>query len=169
MPRLWWSVGIAFLGACAFKTPADVEFDADPRDAEPVDATPPDAAPCAPDTIVCDDDSGVYTDCGSDGLAETLIQCPLGCASAAEKCLDVDPSNALAQYLDQTSVTLDISLTGNCTIDTSVGSVGCDGNQLQVATALASGMRVLLFNSLDLSSTVGSEAWNSRDLKSRPH
>lgn len=145
------------LQACAFKTPADVEIDADPRDAEPIDAVPPDAAPCVADTTVCDDDSGVYTACGSDGLAESVIACPLGCASGVEKCLDVAPSNDLAEYLDQSDVTPAVSLTGNCTIDTSVGSIHCDGEALQAATALVNGpngMRVFLFGALDISGTV---------------
>ncbi len=93
--------GAAALAAgCSLPPPADVDHDADLRDATQVDAAV-DAAPvCVPDSIVCDEGTGLYVDCDSEGAPEVVIDCPLGCAPDVEKCLDVVASNGLTGYLD---------------------------------------------------------------------
>jgi hypothetical protein len=87
--------------ALALASPlAACQFDA-PVDQQPIDARLFDAAPaCVADTIVCDDAQGVYTECDATGTVVRQMTCPLGCAPDVEKCLDIDPYNGLAMYLD---------------------------------------------------------------------
>ena len=69
--------------AC-FDKPADVDFDAGPRDAAVLDARRPDAGVCVPDTIVCDDASGHYIECSSAGTVTVDVACVVGCAPTEE-------------------------------------------------------------------------------------
>ena len=51
------------------------------------------------------------------GAVEQAIVCPLGCSTTAEKCLDVDPSNGLASYLDAAADGPTLHFTGASTIN----------------------------------------------------
>src|SRR5688572_28646615 len=81
------------VAACSFPEPppiggdgGDDVIDADPRIASTA------AEPCGPASIVCDEATERYVDCGPTGVVELAMDCPLGCASGVEKCLDVRPS-----------------------------------------------------------------------------
>ncbi len=142
-------LGLA-LAACSF--PAPDLIDAPPADA-PVDA--PDAptdAPyaCTPDAIVCDDAQGIYIDCSPEGTVEFQITCPLGCATDMEKCLDIDPSNGLAMYLDMAATAPDLVLQGNSSIDTRNGIILVAGEGVTIPTAVANGIRVFAVRSLTI-------------------
>lgn len=152
--RTWWFSPIVmiglFLGSCSFDYPADVGDD----DAGVGDATAPDAPPldCEPDTIVCDDASDRYVDCGSDGSAELVIDCPLGCSDSVEKCVDVDPSNGLATYLDMAASGPDVAFAGSSTID---GATVLNGaTSIEVPNFVVGGVRVFVFRSLSVAGTL---------------
>lgn len=127
-------------------------------DAATVDGAPPDAlVGCEPDTIVCDDDAGRYVECGSDGVAELVMDCPLGCYELAEKCLDVAPSNGLAGYLDlarDDEASTDVVFTGSSTIDTDTGEVTVGGVPTTIPTIIANGIRVYMFKSVEIPGTL---------------
>jgi hypothetical protein len=55
--------------------------------------------PCSPpgEAVSCDADTLVL--CSEDSL-EQRVTCPLGCAPDEPRCLDLQPSNELAEYLD---------------------------------------------------------------------
>lgn len=111
----WSSARLAALvmvvgGGCEFPQPADVL----PPDAEV------DAPACVPDTRQCS--GSVLTSCDASGNATTQT-CGFGCASSRDRCLDLQPSNALASYLDRSSTEPVVTLVGDATIDTSTGVV----------------------------------------------
>ena len=101
-------------------------------DAPVVDAAPPiDAAPtCAADTITCT--AGTYVECGPDGFATRTLTCPLGCATDVAKCLDIDPRNGLATYLDMVASPPDIVLRGAATIDSTTGLLFDAGTNIPI-------------------------------------
>jgi hypothetical protein len=95
------ALGLLFLVGCKFPYPGDVELDGADLDAlTATDASADASPPCVADSVVCDDANGIYVDCSSTGTIEFQMTCPLGCASGQEKCVDIDPSNGVATYLD---------------------------------------------------------------------
>jgi hypothetical protein len=156
--RYLMTLGAAALAAaCSLPPPADVDYDADLRDATPVDAAV-DAAPvCVPDSIVCDEGTGLYVDCDSEGAPEVVIDCPLGCAPDVEKCLDVVASNGLTGYLDQARDDADVvsvSFTGASTMNTDTGVVMIGANEVEIPNTTANGIRVFMFKFLTISGTL---------------
>ncbi|MCA9679798.1 MAG: hypothetical protein H6708_14600 [Kofleriaceae bacterium] len=141
--------------AC-FDKPADVDFDAGPRDAAVLDARRPDAGVCVPDTIVCDDASGHYIECSSAGTVTVDVACVVGCAPTEEKCLDVDPSNGVGPYLDMAANGDDVLVAQGTTwtVDTNDGTILAGTQPVTLDQAEFSGMRVLIVKSLDLRGTV---------------
>lgn len=105
---------------------------------------------CIPDTIVCDDATSHYVDCDTTGDVEFEMQCPLGCASGMEKCMDVDPSNGVAAYLDMTATAPAVSFSGTSTLNTSTGVITNAGVSITVPQATSGGMRVFMFSSLSI-------------------
>lgn len=59
-----------------------------------------DGCQCEADTSTCSDNVTVH--CDPNGRPEEVESCPLGCHESGERCVDVDPSNDLAPYLDMT-------------------------------------------------------------------
>lgn len=156
--RCLMTLGAAALAAgCSLPPPADVDHDADLRDATQVDAAV-DAAPvCVPDSIVCDEGTGLYVDCDSEGAPEVVIDCPLGCAPDVEKCLDVVASNGLTGYLDQARDDEDVvsvSFTGVSTMNTDTGVVMIGANEVEIPNTTANGIRVFMFKFLTISGTL---------------
>jgi hypothetical protein len=139
--------------ALALASPlAACQFDA-PVDQQPIDARLFDAAPaCVADTIVCDDAQGVYTECDATGTVVRQMTCPLGCAPDVEKCLDIDPYNGLAMYLDMVEDPPDVVVSGTGTIDDGTGLLFDDGRDLAVPAFQdgTSGAWVLVVNSLQV-------------------
>jgi hypothetical protein len=94
------------------------------------DAGAPDAAlACAPSTTSCTAD--LLTVCGSDGQVMHSETCSLGCTTAGDACLKLDPSNGLASALDGAAATgpavlFDASTTAT-TINTDTGAVMHNG------------------------------------------
>ncbi len=113
---------------------------------------------CVPDSIVCDDATDHYTDCSATGTIELEMDCPLGCATGAEKCLDVNPSNGLAPYLDVASSAdpdvFPVSFTGTSTINTDTGGVTNNGLGIAPETTTFGGMRVIVFETLSIAGTL---------------
>lgn len=139
------------LAACQFDAPIDrMPVDAPVVDA--IDAPPP----CTPDTIVCDDAQGVYVECDATGTVVRQMTCPLGCAPDVEKCLDIDPHNGLAMYLDMAESAPDLVLTGPARIDTNLGVIIDQGITLAVPTAYIEGpgLRVFWVRSLTVDGAV---------------
>jgi hypothetical protein len=94
----------------------------------------------------CDGDNLVR--CNSDGTAEVMEACPLGCSSTARRCNDVAPSNGLASYLDMSNSEPDVDLGLMATINTDNGTVVVDGKSVTVRSALvaqASAPTILVF------------------------
>jgi hypothetical protein len=147
-----------FLVACSFEPPADVPDDDD--DTAMHDAAPPDMMPveCEAGTITCDDAEERYVECGPDGLSVRVADCPMGCATDVEKCLDVDPSNDLGAYLDiaRTDATVpSVAFTGSSTIDTVTGNVTNNGATVQLPSNLiGDDMRVFLLKELQVAGTL---------------
>lgn len=111
---------------------------------------------CTPDTIVCNDTTDVYTECASDGTVAFQMDCPLECATGVEKCLDVDPSNDLAAYLDMAPSGPDVDFTAGSisSINTDTGAVLRDGSSYPIPNASVSGVRVFWMQSLNISGVV---------------
>jgi hypothetical protein len=147
-----------FLAACSFDPPADVPDDDD--DTTMHDAAPPDMMPveCDADTITCDDAEGRYVECGSDGLSIRVIECPMGCATDIERCLDVDPSNGLAAYLDiarNDATVPSIEFSGSSTIDTVTGTVTNNGAAVQLPSNLiGDDVRVFILKGMHVAGTL---------------
>ncbi len=91
---------------------------------------------CVPNVIECNDAMGVYTDCGPTGEVEVQMTCPLGCSTTSEQCVDVNPSNGLAMYLDMAAGGPDVVFTGSSTINTTTGVVLIGGESLSVPSFL---------------------------------
>jgi hypothetical protein len=133
------------------------DWDAAAVDAVPIDAIPPDAMPCVADTIECIDDVGLYVECGSDGRPAREIECPLGCASGQETCLDVAPSNSLGGYLDQARIdenVVDVVFTGASTIDTGTGAATIAGVTVSIPNGTSNGVRVFMFKDVEIAGTL---------------
>jgi hypothetical protein len=109
---------------------------------------------CTPDTIVCNDGTSTYVDCSSTGTIELQMTCPLGCASGAEKCLDIDPSNGLAAQLDLAPDGPDVAFAGTSSINTSTGAVLNGPTSIVVPNATVNGIRVFRFKSLSIAGTL---------------
>jgi len=109
---------------------------------------------CTPNTDVCDDANAHYVECSADGHIEFEMDCPVSCASGVEKCLDVNPSNGLAAYLDSAPEAPVVAFTGNSTINTNTGVVFIGGTSISVPTALENGIRVFSFKTLSIGGTV---------------
>jgi hypothetical protein len=122
--QLRLAAALLFVTACKFPLPPDVADDDTRVDASRTDATT-DAttAPCVASTITCNDALGDYVACSAAGTPDVVMHCPLGCAPDEEKCLDIDPHNGLAMYLDMVPSPPDITLTGPVIINTVSGVV----------------------------------------------
>ncbi len=155
----WLSTcSLALLG-CALPPPPDVDHDADPHDAAidaaidaSVDAGPDANTACVPDSVVCEADH--YVQCSSAGVVEVEIDCPLGCDGASSRCLDVDPSNGLAEYLDMARDDVAapaVTLGTGSTIDTDSGIVFDGTSSVSVPSADLGAHRVFMVESLAVS------------------
>ena len=117
------AAAVLSLAACKFPRPPDVADD-DVTDATPaLDATTDTPLACEPSSITCDDARGEYVACSPTGTVDVALHCPLGCAPDAEKCLDIDPHNGLAMYLDMVDAPPDLTLNGPATINTVTGAI----------------------------------------------
>lgn len=106
-------------GSAYVTTACDVECDADRG-----------GCFCEPNTSTCSAD--VTLACDEGGVAHRR-SCALGCNDTAERCVDVDPSNGLAGYLDQSVGGPDLVLTAGATIDTDTGIIeNGDGSVVEV-------------------------------------
>jgi hypothetical protein len=76
---------------------------------------------CEPKTSSCSGDQTIH--CGNDGQVQEIETCALGCNDTAERCVDVNPSNALANYLDLTDDAPVVVLSNGAIIDTDAGTV----------------------------------------------
>lgn len=157
---IWYSTISCFaaVGGCRFPDLPALDEDGNAVDAAPtdtaVDAEVDAPFPCQPDTIDCDEGTDVYTECSSEGIATLQMQCPLGCASDMEKCVDVDPSNGLATYLDMAATAPDLVLTGTSTINPYDGTILVGAVAVQVPNFTTDGIRVFVVRSLSVEGTV---------------
>lgn len=140
------------LPSCSFERPPRVGDD----DAGSIDsgAMAPDAETgCVPNQIICDDATDRYTECDGSGVVTRTIECPLGCSDSAEKCVDVDPSNGVAQYLDMAAAdpdAPDLTLGAGSTIDTTNGIVFDGGQSVVVPSTDVGDHRVFMVKSLSV-------------------
>ncbi len=148
-----WRLGLSaalLASACQYDRPPDV-MAIDAREVDAVDAPPP----CTPSTIVCDDAASVYTECDAGGSVVRQLTCPLGCATDTEQCLDIDPHNGLAMYLDMVASPPDVVLVGPATLDPMTGLIFDGGRSIDVPTFVsADGIRVFVVNSLTVQGAV---------------
>ena len=129
--------------ACKFPYPPDVPDDG----VTDSDAT----TACAPSTIVCDDARGEYVACSAAGTPDVVLHCPLGCAPDEEKCLDIDPHNGLAMYLDMartSPLVTAVAFSGTSEIDPVSGTASSGGNSVQIPSVMAGSLRVFMVRSL---------------------
>lgn len=107
---------------------------------------------CEASSTICSDNEVVT--CGADGLLAGVEACGLGCI-AADRCADIDPSNGLGQFLDETTQSPDVAVSG-IVINTDTGVVRAGGQVVFVPSHLLpapSGgvpVRVFTANSLSL-------------------
>lgn len=114
---------------------------------------------CTPGASVCRDEQTIV--CNEDGEVEQVDLCPMGCDAAGARCNDLDPSNALASYLDMSGGTNDVILQDGARIDTDTGEIfDGDGTPIAIVSDLvpapAGGVpvRVLMVNAIDFGSVV---------------
>jgi hypothetical protein len=89
--------------------------------------------------------------CNEDGTGEESSPCELGCSEAELRCLDVDPSNGLADFLDDARGEDPLDLGAQAQIDTDDGTVTVDGVAIPVTSAILDGqpqVRVFVVGSL---------------------
>lgn len=149
-----WMRCLVCVGACAYtgclERPPNIDYDAGQDD----DGGPPDAVSgCVPDTIVCDDALDVYIDCSSTGTVDLQMTCPLGCDDAEEKCVDVDPSNNLASFLDIAPAGPEVAFTGESTIGGN-GIVFNAGVSVEVPHDEINGITVFTFSKLSIAGSL---------------
>lgn len=105
---------------------------------------------CRPGELLgCDGDELVR--CNDDGTGEEATACDLGCNDVELRCNDVDPSNALGEYLDGADREAALDLGSTASIDTDDGTVLVDGDAVDVTSFLVEGtpqIRVLVVGSL---------------------
>lgn len=118
---------------------------------EPDGSVPPDAITCEPNAEVCDDDSGVYVSCNESGDVDVSMTCPLGCADEVEKCLDVDPSNGLGEYLDMTASAASMTVGG---FDTDSGAcLDALGTSVTCSSVVLDDITVFVFDTVTVGCT----------------
>jgi hypothetical protein len=117
-----------------------------------VDGTESDTAVerCEPgEPLGCDGDE--LSQCNDEGTGEHKTPCALGCNEEELRCYDVDPSNGLAEYLDDAVRERALDLGSVATIGTNEGTVTVDGDEVDVTSFLVEGtpqIRVLVVGSL---------------------
>lgn len=112
--------------------------DAGAPDAGVLDGGAPDAAlACTPSTRSCASDT--LTICGSDGQVMRTETCSLGCTTAGNACLQLDPSNGLASALDGAAsgpaVLFDAAASAT-TINTDTGAVMHNGAAVTIPSVV---------------------------------
>jgi hypothetical protein len=86
---------------------------------------------CGPETSSCSNNQTIH--CRGDGSVEEIESCPLGCNDTGERCVDVNPSNGLAGYLDMTDSAPIVVLSSGAIIDTDAGTIeNGDGTMIDV-------------------------------------
>jgi hypothetical protein len=103
---------------------------------------------CEPDTSSCANNQTVH--CASNGTVQEIEDCFLGCNQTGERCVDVNPSNGLAGYLDMTDDAPVVVLSNGAVIDTDAGTLrNGDGTLVQVpefqVTAPSGGVPIRVF------------------------
>ena len=144
-------VVLTLVSACSFDPPpAIVDGSPGGDDADPIDAAPPDAETgCVPNTVRCEDDR--YTQCSAEGVVEVALDCPLGCDGSQPKCVDVDPSNGVAEHLDRArtdAAAPELVLGAGSSIDTTTGMVFNGGVSVDVPSTDVGAHRVFIVRSL---------------------
>lgn len=154
---------VLLLAACKFPYPADVPDDDAGGDDDAATTA------CAPSTIVCDDARGEYVACSPAGTVDVSMHCPLGCAPDEEKCLDIDPHNGLAMYLDMVPDPPDVVLDQPAVIDSNAGAILNGGVGLNVPTfthvqALEDSVQVFVVRNLSIRAAVSTPKHRSRPI-----
>lgn len=84
--------------------------------------------------------------CDAEGQITSTETCMLGCNAAASRCNKLDPSNGLAELLDETATAADLDLVGDAVIDTDAGTItDMTGVKTPVTATLSSGLPVPIF------------------------
>ncbi len=109
---------------------------------------------CTPNTEVCNDTTDHYVDCGPTGLIERAFDCPLECSSTSEKCLDIDPTNGFASYLDMATDGPGYAFTGTSSINTDSGAVNNGGTGSTPPSEVVDGVRIFWFSSMSVAGTL---------------
>ncbi len=171
--RLLCIGAVVSITACKFPEPPPVEEDGAAVDAPAIDSSndapdldapeidaPIDGAPqCVASTIDCDNAAQLYTECSATGTITRQFSCPLGCAAAEEKCIEIDPRNGWANYVDMVRDRTDlpsVTFTGASLIQTGDGVVFNGPNTVTVPNFPAdnNSVRVFLFGSVTISGVV---------------
>jgi hypothetical protein len=102
---------------------------------------------CEPNSSICRNDTTLS--CDASGQAR-VRDCALGCNDTGERCVDVNPSNGLAGFLDMTEDAPVVVLTSGATINTDTGTIkDGDGSTVTVpsfqVTAPTGGVAIRVF------------------------
>lgn len=118
---------------------------------------------CEPGAMRCEADQ--LRRCSADGML-SVSTCALGCTTDGERCVDVDPSNGLATFLDMALDGPDLVIPDDATINSGNGEIRVGGRIIAAPSAVLAGqsggvdIRVFWVRSLRLgrSSTSGGPA-----------
>jgi hypothetical protein len=118
----------AFVLACGFPRPVEVEGDAGP--AATFDAGVDPGSACTRTTCIDD----LLSMCGTSGTVEQIETCRLGCYSDQSRCNGLLPSNGLRQSLEDSDQRSAMMLPAGTVVDTDMGSVTAAGTSVAVST-----------------------------------
>jgi hypothetical protein len=86
---------------------------------------------CEPGTSSCAANQTIH--CSDEGQVKEIEPCGLGCNDTGERCIDVDPSNGLAGYLDMSDEAPVVVLANGAIFDTDSGTIeDADGTVIEV-------------------------------------
>jgi hypothetical protein len=127
-PRILVAFALLLAAGCSFEPPPDVGDD-DDDDTPMHDGAPVD---CEPNAVICAGDELVT--CSPEGEEVSREPCALGCHDSGERCNDLDPSNGLAEHLDDAASAPDVVLEAGATINTDDSTI--TGTTLAVPTTI---------------------------------
>jgi hypothetical protein len=91
---------------------------------------------CDPGVAACE--ANQLRQCNAEGML-SVSTCALGCAADGERCVDVDPSNGLAEFLDMAGDGPDLVIPDNATINSNNGEIRVEGRIISVPSVLVDG------------------------------
>jgi hypothetical protein len=93
---------------------------------------------CTCDSKITTCEAGQLRQCSPDGML-SISTCALGCAAEGERCLEVNPSNDLASFLDMAVEGPDLVIPDSATINANTGVIEVDDTVIEAPSAVVEG------------------------------